>query len=508
MEISSVLQEIKGRYQRWHETQKELRYRPRPAVMYYLGENPPCAVVVDGDKTYKIHPDGTTFWAIAGMYVPIEGCPAPDVVWRLNTGAFLWRHRKQIPLAVVVLVALVALQFLLSTIPGAPGAAWFLDFFAAGMNATLVGMVLLLAILSSLWVFRFCVRWHLASEDNEMSGLLEAGRIDISPDVHIFSTSDSEQPDTFAQRVRDAYNDMLPHGQYLLILNYRCPSGIIVRSPDTGSQEYFERDSLTKTLPAWAQEVCPPTRFDRETWADFSAYCVAFCEQFRVWSQTDKMKQGNPLKDMLNMMEATARKAAVILALFLCPLFVAAQDLVPVSARALPQTAGQSVFSGSLPDSAEVEKMKHGLLQGKAAIAKETKPTRLFSMWAFHKFILPVLAFFAIIFWIIAKSAFKESEHDYGGNVIFGIGIAERGHWARRCVWAILTCTAIIEISAGIIDDILTKENLWGRFVLWILQAVAAYLVITGLTPNPRKAVETPQGQGGVSFPTTRRLGG
>lgn len=497
MEFIGTLQRIERNLYNLHNRQENVTYQI----------DPPCAIIEMADgKVFKVLPGGQSFRRIGGLDLPLpkSECPYPEAIWRLDALVWYNRHKKHLPLALMSVAALASLQVFLCLIPGAPGVAWFIDYFAAAMNAVLITLAAGCIVAAFIWNFERGRQFHWG--DSTDAPLLTAGHLDISPDVLIVSTSDTEQPDTFAQRVRDATLEQLPSGQYLLILTYRCPAGIIVRCPDLSgqSQEYFERANLTRTIPGWTQEVCEPMRFDRETWAEFSAYVRAFCEQFRVWSQTDKMKQGaNPLKSFVETMEATAKKAAVIIAVLLCSLSAYTQ-----SARPLPQSAGQSVFSGALPDSVKIEQMKLSLIQGKSAVAQETKPTRAFSMWFFHRFVLPVFALIAIILWIVAKSAFKESEHDFGGNVIFGIGIADRGHWARRGIWVILTLTAIIEMAAVIIDDILTKENLWGRFFLWVFYAFVAYFLITWLTPNPKKATPTPQGQGGISFPTTRQLHG
>lgn len=486
-----------------------LAYQPRPEVVYFLDAVTPYAQVTYPDgRTFKIRQDGTTTANIAGLDLPCP-CPYPDAIWRLNTAVFVRRHRKYLPLAIVGLIALASLQLLVAAIPGAPGAAWFVDYFAAAMNAVLLTLALLCIVAFALHNFGRGIEVRFSQPDTD-APLLTAGQLDISPDVLVVSTSDSEQPDTFARRVRDATLDQLPAGQYILILTFRCPAGIIVRCPDLSgqSQEYFERANLTRTIPGWTQEVCEPCRFDRETWADFSAYVRAFCEQFRVWSQTDKMKQGaNPLKSFVETMEAAARKAAVTALILFCAFSANAQgELKPISARPMPENSGQSIFK-NVPDSMKLEKLKQEMLESKFEIGREIAPRQMFLMWTFHNWVVPVMFLFGLLAWFWAKAAFRESEHDQGGNVIFGIGIANGGHYARRIVFILAAAIAVVEIADSVIWAFFREQNMWWAAIKCVSLAVLWMYLVNWITPNPRKADIVPQGQGGVSFPTTRQIG-
>lgn len=474
----------------------------KPEVAYFLDAATPYAQVLYQDgRTFKIRQDGRTTAEVAGLDLPCP-CPYPDAIWRLNTAVFVRRHRKHLPLAALALVAMASLQLLIATIPGAPGAAWFLDYFAAVMNTVLITLASLCLVAFALHNFGKGIDVRFGQPDTD-TPLLSAGQIDIAPDIHVFSTSESEQPDIFAQRVRDAYTDMLPRGQYLLILTYRCPSGIIVRFPDTGSQEYFERANLIKTIPGWMQEVCPPVRFDRETWADFSAYCVAFCEQFRVWSQTDKMKQGNPVKDLLHAMEAASQKAAVILALLFFPLFASAQSAVPIPQRGDFAPTGGII--DKLPDSMALEQMKIAYMVERAQEWRKVSPVVDFYMWRFEISFLVIFLGIGGILWVFAKVAARDSIKDVYGAPVFGDILTRMHIWSKGVLFLILAAISLVYLSEAIIRYYYTGSipTLW-TLVKWAVICWLWYRVFEFVLPDTPGSKPEHQNRhigGGNQFP-------
>lgn len=496
MEILSALHQIQRQMQ-------ELAARPRPVIMYYLGENPPYAQAKFPEgAVFKIGLDGQTRMLVSGLEIPVDGCPCPEAIWRLNTGVFAWKFRRYIPLALFSIAGIVALQFLVATVPGAPGAAWFVDYFATGMNVILFTLAAVCLIAAVLYNFKRGITIRMEQPD-ETALLLEAGQPDISPDTLVMSAGETENPSDFAERVRDAYNELFPRGQYMLVFTFRSPSALIVRFPDTGSQEVFNRATLTKDLPGWMQEVCEPRQFERETWRDFVAYVRAFCIQYAAWVKMDKMKQGNPLKDMLAGMEAMARKSAAVIALMLFSLTAFAQgELTPVSARPLPEAQKKTSIFQNVPDSARLEAYKMELLNDKAKIGRELAPRQRFMLWFFHAFVVPVFFFIGLLAWFIAKAAFKEAVHDYDGRVIFGRDIAWYGHRARTMVFVMATLIAAIEIADMMVTAFFTSDNLWWAATKSVAYAFACYFIVTWITPNPRIADDT----GG--HPAARHIGG
>lgn len=484
MEVLTVLTQI----------QRELSAignRPRPAIMYYLSERPPYAQANYPDgNSFKIGLDGGTLMRIAGMDVPVAGCPCPEVIWRLNTGFFAWKYRRLIPLAVLTLVGLAALQFLLLSIPGAPSAVWLLDYFAGAMNAALVTLFLLCIVAAALWNFRRGVHIRL-SEPDEIAGLLEMPAPDISPDVLVMSASPDETPERLLERIRDAKNDQLPGGQYLLFFTFRSADGLIVRSPEVVgesayfSQMIFDRAHLTKDIAGWSQEVSAPRMFERETWTEFVAYVRAFCVQFADWSRRDKMRQGNPYKNMTEELRARAMRAASFLLPLLFAFNLNAQDLQPVSARPIPENGGKSIFQ-SLPDSAKLEAYKMEMLTGKMKAGKEIAPRLDFAMWVFHNFAVPILFFVGLLALFVAKASFKEALHDQSGRVIFGHGIAWYGHQARAVVFVVAILIALAEISHSMVVAFFTSESLWWAAIQCVALSILWYFFVTWITPNPK----------------------
>lgn len=477
-----------------------LHSRQSAQVCYFLNVPKPYAEVQMQGNTYRILQDGTTLASVAGLWLPMSGCPYPEAIWKLGTAVFWMRYRRFIPVAVAALVALVSLQFLIATIPGAPGAAWFVDWFAAAMNTALVALAALCLIAATLHNFRRGIVVRFGQPDT--AGLLEAGQPDISPDMLILSVSETETGQDFWQRVRDKALDQLAAGQYIVVLQFRCADGVLVREPDIAgqSQVLFDRANLTKDLSGWYNEVTGPRRFDLETWADYCAYVRAFCEQFRVWSQRDKARQGNPIKNMADAAFAGA-KAAVLALLLFCSFGVSAQSAVPV-----PQSAGKSIFQ-SVPDSAELERLKAEMLAAKMSVGKELRPRQQFLMWTFHNLVVPVIFMVGLLAWFWAMAAFRESEHDAGGNVIFGIGIANGGHYARRVVFICAAIIAGVEILDTMIKAFFENANLWWAAILSVGCTVIWMVIVNWVTPNPRKVDNTASGQGFPTVGAQRMLG-
>lgn len=452
-------------------------YTQRPAVMYHLDEKPPFARVAypNGD-VYHIHEDGVTTKKIAGLDIPWQGCPYPEAIETLCISGFFWKNRKRIPVAFAVLLAIVSLNFLLS-LTDAGYHRTMITGFAALMNYTLfISSVAVIAV-AFIWNFGKGRRFQIGQDEDIL--MLSAGDIDLSPDIIIMSRSEADIEQGHADRIKQARLDMLPRGQYLVVFTFRCPAGIIVRFPDTGSQEVFGRANLTKDIPGWTAEVCDPRRFDLETYSDFVRYVHCFCDQFRGWAQVDKMKQGTPLRDLIHTVEASAKVAATCLLLFFAS-FAGAQ-----SAQPIPQSAGQSIFR-SVPDSAKLESYKLEMLKGKAEIGQEIRPRLAFVMWTFHNWVVPVLFLIGLLAWFWAKAAFRESEHDQGGNVVFGIGIAGGGHHARRIVFLLAAAIAVVEIADTMITSFFASENLWWAAIKSVAYAVAWMYLVNWITPNPK----------------------
>lgn len=480
MELLTILSRI-------HREIRDLGSLPAPSLMFYLNDDPPYAQARYPDgATFKIFCDGSTQMLIAGMPVPVSGCPAPEAIFRLNTGLILWKHRRWLPIAVLSIAALAALQFLLSLVPGAPGAAWFIDYFSAAMNAALLTLFVVCLIAAVLHNFRRGIIIRLDKPDT--SGLLEAGNPDISPDILIVSASDTETPAEFAERVRAGYTDMLPRGQYMLVLSYRSPSGLIVRFPDMGSQEVFHRANLTKDIPGWMQEVCDTRMFEHETWVDFRAYVRAFCIQYIAWAQNDKLRQGNPLRDMLSSMEAAGRKMAAVCLLSLMSFAAVAQSAVPVPERfgggKGPLTASTSTGI-TIPDSNSLEQMKIAFMAERAAEWRATEPVVDYVMWRFEISFLVIFIGLGGILWVIASVAARDSVKDIYGSPIFG-NVLTRAHlWSKGLLFIILTIISVMYLGEAVVRYYYTggMPTLW-TIIKWAIICYLWHMVFEMILPD------------------------
>ena len=495
MELLTLLSRI-------HREIRDLGSRPTPSLMFYLNDDPPYAQARYPDgATFKIFCDGSTQMMIAGMPVPVSGCPAPEAIFRLNTGLILWKHRRWLPIAVLSIAALAALQFLLSLVPGAPGAAWFIDYFSAAMNGALLTLLVICLIAAAIHNFRRGIVIRLDKPDT--AGLLEAGHPDITPDILIMSGSDTETPAEFAERVRAGHTDMLPRGQYMLVLSYRSPSGLIVRFPDSGSQEVFHRANLTKDIPGWMQEVSDARMFERETWADFQAYVRVFCIQYVAWAQNDKLRQGNPLRDMLSSMEAAGKKAAV----FACLILISLQGLAQ-SAVAVPKRFGgeQGPLTQSaainIPDSTSLEQMKVTFIAERATEWKSVEPVVDYVMWRFEVSFLVIFIGIGGILWVIASVAARDSVKDIYGAPIFG-NILTRAHlWSKGLLFLILTVISIMYLGEAVVRYYYTggMPTFW-TIVKWCIICYIWHRVFEMVLPDTPGSKPGQRMMGGNNYP-------
>lgn len=477
--------------------------RPTPAVMYHIdAEKAFASVVFPDETTFRVYPDGQTEMQIAGMYVPVQGCPYPEAIFRLNFGVFAYRYRRFLPLAVLSIFGIAALQFLLSTIPGAPGAAWFLDYFAAAMNFTLVSLFGMCIVAFALRNFGRGITIRLEKEDP--AALLTSGMPDITPDVLIMSASEEETPAEFAERIRQAHNALWPRGQYMVVFTFRSPCALIVRFPETGSQEVFHRANLTKDIPGWMQEVSDTFRFEHETWPQFVAYVNAFCIQYSVWAQSDKLKQGNPLKDMLHGFEAASRRVAVAIALLLCSVSAFADPVGNGGAVPVPKRFGSGFMnegiSSTMPDSVSFERMKEAYMVARAHEWQKLEPVVEFYMWRFEISWLIIFLGIGGILWIFAKVAARDSIKDVYGTPLFGDILTRMHIWSKGTLFVILAIISAVYLSEAIVRYYYTggMPDFWTiakwAGVCWLWYRVFEFIIPD--TPGSKKPI-----MGQNSFP-------
>lgn len=482
---------------------QELRKQnSRPDAFFYFHFNPPHIIAKAQDGfTYKINPDGKAFLMLGQIEGPIPCNPYPEVLWKLNLADFVLRNRNRLPLAVLTLLSIVALQFLLSaTVDGY--AAHIIPALCAFVYVGLFILALLVVIGAAINNFNRGRRFDWDPDRGKLLGLLPGGEtdkvvsLDLSPDLSVFSLSETETSFDFADR-QDKTLSAQTDGQYIVIVPFRFETGLIVcPSDEDGQRVYsFPRHAVCDNVPGWFQEVATPRRWDRETWRDYQAYLSAFCDQLPAWSRSHKLSTGDPL----NNLTAALRKTATTVTFLLCAFFAFAQgSVVPVPDKFLTEkerteaqtkqsvesmrTAMRNVFS----DSVEVERLKQELILKKSVVAETTQPVRSFCTWVLYGYFFPVLAFFAVLFWLVANAAFGESIHDPSGQTVFGVGISKWGHIFRAALWSILTFVAVVEMARGMLQDIISSNSLWWWFCWWVIKAFAFFKLINWIVPNPK----------------------
>lgn len=152
----------------------------------------------------------------------------------------------------------------------------------------------------------------------------------------------------------------------------------------------------------------------------------------------------------------------------------------------LPKADGGGMWSG-VPDSSRLEQYKTQMLADKARFGRELAPRQDFLFWTYRNFALPILFFVALIFWLIAKAAYKESLHDPAGFVIFGQRIVDIGHLARYFVFGIAGVVMLIEIANDAVSTFFVSDSLWWWMGRTVVKGAVAYFIFTRwIVPNPR----------------------
>ena len=479
-----------------------LHFRQTIHSTYFLHVPKPYAQVDINGREYRILQDGTTLAGIANLWLPVNGCPYPEAIWRLNTAVFWLKYRRFLPLAIMSLVAIASLQILIATIPGAPGAAWFIDWFSAGMNTALAALALLCLVGAALHNFGRGISVQMGKP--EIAGLIEAGQIDLSPDILIMSVSETETQADFWERVQDRMLDQLTAGQYILVLQFRTADGVLVREPDIAgqSQVLFDRSAIAKDLNGWWNEITHPQRFDLETWADYCDYVRAFCEQFRVWSQRDKARQGSPVK---NMMDA-AKAAALAIAMLFCFTGVQAQSAVPVPQRVTSGTFGSNSLVSNLPDSATLEERKAAYMVERAQDWRKVGPVLEYYMWRFEISFLVIFIGIGGVLWVFAKVAARDSIKDVYGAPLFGDILTRMHIWSKGVLFLILAAITAVYLGEAVVRYYYTggMPGFW-TLVKWAIICYLWYKVFEFVLPDtPGSKPEQSQ-----QFPVAgqRRLG-
>lgn len=256
---------------------------------------------------YRVQADGTTFFRTdSGFEVPAPGCPFPRELATLN--ALLTFRRVFAPAMIGLLVvgALVVLQWLLWALPGSPADEYrtnFIALFSYWANVVLVVLFVSVSVSACLYNFGkgLCVR--LTDTDTDKK-LLSAGRPDIHPDIFVMSVSADEAGHAYADRV-EAAQVTRTRGQWVVVIPFRSPSGVII----TGGEECyrFHRAEPDYQGPDWSLEkriTSPGFRFASETWAEYVQYCHVFASHYPEWAAYEKTKTKNAILSIVDAQRA------------------------------------------------------------------------------------------------------------------------------------------------------------------------------------------------------------
>ena len=278
------------------------------ATCYYvLHEKPPYIVYQTNGITYRVSLNGQTLWdAGNGLFIPMPGCPCPEKLATAHMLYFLHRNRRWIPGAVMVTALIVVMNLALMATEGGEIYAAYVSGFSFWMNTALVVLASLCLIAYGISNFKkgLKVQWG----EEETPKLLGAGTISISPDVAVFSASETETNAEFLARV-EAAQSCLSAGQWLLVIPFRNAFAAVQMAAD-GSSEEIPGVSMLRAFPVMEFEDAPhdidtvahwTAVYKKESWQDYVKYCQDFAARFKPWAKVEKLKSvsTDPIKTIL-----------------------------------------------------------------------------------------------------------------------------------------------------------------------------------------------------------------
>lgn len=285
---------------------------------YELHRTPPAVQAKYPDGTaYRSYLDGRTFWLLNGGYeIPAPGCPFPAQVFTANVFAFLFRNRRALLSTALVVAALVVAQFFLWQLPDAPIDEAKLSFIAL-VSFAVNGTLLLLPCLTAVWFFVQNLRHSIILQREEKEALqLGAGEISVAPDSIVMSASPDEDPAEYADRI-DAAHSSQKFGEWIAVVSFQNKEGSVTFEPVDSDGTFY---GVRFTRDAWgmADRAAGSPDYERETWAQYRAYCQQFAIDFKEWAKMEKPNYGiTPIGVLTSGLRASAKKAAVCLALIL-----------------------------------------------------------------------------------------------------------------------------------------------------------------------------------------------
>ena len=256
---------------------------------------------------YRVQANGLTFFRTdSGFEVPAPGCPFPRELATLNALLTFRRLFRPVMVGLLVVGALVVLQWLLWALPDSPADEYRTNFVALlsyWLNAALVVLSVFALVSACLYNFGHGISVRLTDKDKD-TRLLSAGQTDIHPDIFLMSASADEDGQAYADRVEQAQVTRT-RGQWIVVIPFRSPSGVVITGGE-GCYSFHRAEPDYQGLD-WHEEkriVPPGFRFASETWAEYTAYCRTFAAHYPEWAQYEKTKTNNPVAAIVDAQRA------------------------------------------------------------------------------------------------------------------------------------------------------------------------------------------------------------
>lgn len=277
---------------------------PQRGVQFlYTFEPTPCVYAYHADGTvYRMLLDGTSFLRSGDSELLMPGCPHPhQVLWTGQFRQFVWRNRARLPLVVLALASLTALQIVMGNLPELGEVnRYFIGIFAWVVNMALCGFLLLAALACvSAYFGDGILRAITRVEPDGTAGLLGPGALSIGQDL-LLCSAESETAAQWAERVDAAIQGM--GDRWLLIVPFRAPIAMVIIPSVDGqpladksagvrpgqAPEYFE-EQFSRTAPPFPVSVpAISSAYLSETFQQYHSYLSAICPAFMAWAAERK----------------------------------------------------------------------------------------------------------------------------------------------------------------------------------------------------------------------------
>jgi len=274
-------------------------------------------------------PTGRTSVFMAGMEIPLAGCPFPADWWRARF--WMWAHRnfKAIVGVGLFAIALGMLQVVLALMYPADMASHFIAVFSYWMNAALViGFCLVVIALFAHYFLNGTVKVQFG--EPEAPAQLSAGAPDIAPDVLVMALDEKEAPESFESRMNEAFEATEGTQKWVLVVAPKQPTFAVRKNSDLDTDmaiSVFLRSKPFDPAPFTEADVIEAASiYQRETFGQYQTYCLALAADFKRWIQFAKLGKTNYFTTMTDEFKSAARSAANVLILaFALPILAAAQ---------------------------------------------------------------------------------------------------------------------------------------------------------------------------------------